>query len=96
LRSLPDNTRVWCAHEYTLKNLKFALTVDGDNDDLQRRFAEVQAARQRQEATVPSWIHLEKRTNPFLRWDQPALQTAVNISDPVRTFARLRGKKDMF
>ena len=96
LRSLPDNTRVWCAHEYTLKNLQFALTVDRDNPDLQSRFAEVKAVRNRLEATVPSMLNIEKRTNPFLRWNQPALQSAVNSRDPVQTFARLRGLKDRF
>ena len=96
LRSLPDNTRVWCAHEYTLKNLQFALTVDRDNPDLESRFASVKAARSRSEATVPSMLSLEKRTNPFLRWNQPALQSAVNSYDPVQTFARLRGMKDRF
>ncbi|MCL2930918.1 MAG: hydroxyacylglutathione hydrolase [Trichodesmium sp. MAG_R03] len=96
LRNLPNNTRVWCAHEYTLKNLQFAMTVDKDNADLQSRFAEVKAARSRNEATVPSMIGVEKRTNPFLRWEQPALQLAVQSQDPVETFARLRRKKDQF
>ena len=96
LQSLPDNTRVWCAHEYTLKNLQFALTVDPDNLDLQSRYASVKAARSRLEATVPSILGLEKRTNPFLRWNQPELQLAVKSQDPVQTFARLRGMKDQF
>ncbi len=96
LQALPDDTRVWCAHEYTLNNLKFALTVDSTNPDLKTRFAAVQAARSRNEPTIPSNLGLEKRTNPFLRWHQPALQTAVNSSNPVQTFARLRGMKDRF
>jgi hydroxyacylglutathione hydrolase len=96
LRSLPENTRVWCAHEYTLKNLQFALTVDGDNADLQKRYDEVKAYRSRGEATVPSLIGIEKRTNPFLRWEQPALQSATKSKEPVQTFARLRGMKDRF
>ena len=96
LRNLPDNTRVWCAHEYTLKNLQFALTVDGDNLDLQQRLGEVKAARSRNEATIPSSIALEKSTNPFLRWDFPSLQSAANSQDSVQTFARLRGMKDRF
>ena len=96
LQALPDNTRVWCAHEYTLKNLQFALTVDGSNPDLQSRFAEVKAVRSRSEATVPSTLGVEKRTNPFMRWNQPALQSAVKSLDPVQTFARLRGMKDRF
>lgn len=96
LRALPDNTRVWCAHEYTLKNLQFALTVDPDNQDLQARFAEVKALRSRSQATVPSMLGMEKRTNPFVRWDQQALQSAVKSLDPVQSFARLRGMKDQF
>ncbi|MBD2258896.1 hydroxyacylglutathione hydrolase [Pseudanabaena sp. FACHB-2040] len=96
LRQLPDQTRVWCAHEYTLNNLKFALTVDGANPELQQRFELVRSARQRQEATVPSPLGLEKVTNPFLQWDNPKLQQAVNSPDPIQTFARLRGRKDQF
>lgn len=96
LRQLPDNTRVWCAHEYTLNNLKFAVTVDSQNPDLQARYKQVQAARQRQEATVPSLLGSEKKTNPFLRWDQPALQATANMQEPARVFGRIRGMKDMF
>lgn len=96
LRQLPDQTRVWCAHEYTLKNLQFAITVDGANPVLGRRLEAVQAARAHQQPTVPSELTLEKQTNPFLRWDQPALQRAVQGQTPVQTFARLRGKKDQF
>jgi hydroxyacylglutathione hydrolase len=100
LRQLPDNTRVWCAHEYTLGNLKFAVTVEPGNADLQQRFAQVQAARQRDEATVPSLLGLEKRTNPFLRWDQPEIMAAMGqggaTGDSVRSFGKLRGKKDLF
>ena len=96
LRALPDNTRVWCAHEYTLKNLQFALTVDQENLDLQTRYTEVQEARRRLEATIPTQLGIEKRTNPFLRWEQPSLQSAVKATEPVQTFARLRGMKDRF
>lgn len=96
LQALPNDTQVWCAHEYTLNNLKFALTVDSTNPDLKTRFAAVQATRSRNEPTIPSNLGLEKRTNPFLRWNQPALQAAVNSSDSVQTFARLRGMKDKF
>ncbi|NER84929.1 MAG: hydroxyacylglutathione hydrolase [Leptolyngbya sp. SIO1D8] len=96
LRSLPDATRVWCAHEYTLKNLQFAITVDAQNPDLQTRLAMVQAARQRDEPTIPAELRVEKQTNPFLRWDVAALQTAAKSTDPVQTFARIRGMKDRF
>jgi hydroxyacylglutathione hydrolase len=96
LRQLPDRTRVWCAHEYTLKNLRFAITVDPDNLALQQRLEAVKQARDHHQATVPADLAMEKQTNPFLRWDYPELQQAVSGRSPVQTFARLRGKKDMF
>ncbi|WP_414754753.1 hydroxyacylglutathione hydrolase [Anabaena sp. CCY 9910] len=96
LRFLPENTRVWCAHEYTLKNLQFALSVDGENTELQKRLDEVKTKRSQGIATVPSLLGVEKLTNPFLRWEQPSLQSAVNSNDPVQTFARIRGLKDKF
>lgn len=96
LRSLPDDTRIWCAHEYTLNNLKFALTVDSQNLALQARYEEVAALRQQAEATVPSWLSVEKQTNPFLRWDATALQLAVGSRDRVQVFGRLREMKDKF
>lgn len=96
LRQLPDETRVWCAHEYTLSNLKFALTVDPDNQDLKARYQKVQQARSQGLATIPSWLGEEKQTNPFLRWDTPALQATTKINDPVRVFGRIRGMKDQF
>ncbi|WP_310487131.1 hydroxyacylglutathione hydrolase [Chamaesiphon sp. VAR_69_metabat_338] len=96
LRQLPDNTRIWCAHEYTLSNLKFAVTVDPDNQELQQRLVDVTAARQALIPTVPTSLGIEKRTNPFLRWDTAALQTSVASRDPVETFARIRGRKDQF
>ncbi|WP_019508397.1 hydroxyacylglutathione hydrolase [Pleurocapsa sp. PCC 7319] len=96
LRNLPDNTRVWCAHEYTLNNLKFAITVDYQNVDLQHRYQEVQIARSRGIATVPSLLGIEKQTNPFLRWDSPAIQATAKMKEPARVFGRIRGMKDQF
>ncbi|WP_392532107.1 hydroxyacylglutathione hydrolase [Nostoc sp. C117] len=96
IRSLPDDTRVWCAHEYTLRNLKFALSLDSYNTDLQKYFDEVNAYRNRGEATIPSLLGVEKRINPFLRWDQPSLQLAVKTNDAVQTFARIRELRDNF
>jgi hydroxyacylglutathione hydrolase len=87
---------VWCAHEYTLNNLKFALTIEPDNLALQARYGEVTAQRQRGEATIPSTLAIEKQTNPFLRWDQAAVQAALGSSDSVTVFTGLRGKKDLF
>ena len=96
LRQLPDTTQVWCAHEYTLNNLRFAVTVDANNPVLDRRLQQVNMARQQDRATVPSELGVEKQTNPFLRWDDPAIQAAMQGQDPAQTFARLRGKKDLF
>ncbi|MEA5447704.1 hydroxyacylglutathione hydrolase [Leptolyngbya sp. CCNP1308] len=96
LRQLPDTTRVWCAHEYTLNNLRFAVTIDGTNATLQQRLTQVQAARAQDQPTVPATLGLEKQTNPFLRWDNASLQRAMNSTSALQTFARLRGKKDQF
>jgi hydroxyacylglutathione hydrolase len=95
LRQLPDRTRVWCAHEYTLSNLKFALTVDTTNLELQARWQEVQKARSQNQPTIPSWLGIEKQTNPFLRWDVSALGDRVGATTGVQTFAKLRGMKDI-
>ena len=67
LEALGDDTTIYCAHEYTLSNARFAVTVEPDNVDLTRRFAEVVAARERGDATVPTTIALERATNPFMR-----------------------------
>ncbi len=96
LRQLPDNTRVWCAHEYTLSNLKFAVTVDRENVALQERYKAGQQARSQHIPTVPSLLGIEKQTNPFLRWDTPELQATANITQPARVFGRIRGMKDNF
>jgi hydroxyacylglutathione hydrolase len=96
LRQLPEDTRVWCAHEYTLGNLKFALTVDRDNPDLQERMITATAMRQRGEPTVPTTIGLENRTNPFMRWDAPAIKRSAGLEIPDRVFARIRGQKDNY
>lgn len=95
-RALPDDTKVWCAHEYTLNNLEFALTVDGRNPDLQQRFQDVKLIRSRSEATIPTTIGIEKKTNPFLRWDDSTLQAAVQVENGVEAFTRLRQMKDHF
>jgi hydroxyacylglutathione hydrolase len=67
LATLPEQTQVYCAHEYTLSNARFAVTVEPDNEALARRAEEVAALRARDEATVPTTIGLERATNPFMR-----------------------------
>jgi hydroxyacylglutathione hydrolase len=98
LRALPDDTVVYCAHEYTQSNARFALTVEPDNSALKRRAKEIDAARSRGEPTVPTTIGLEKATNPFLRPDSPDLQRTIGLvgADPVAVFAETRRRKDRF
>lgn len=77
IRALPDNTQVYCAHEYTLDNLKFALVAEPDNTDLIDRMETTREMRQHKKPTVPSELGLEKRTNPFLRSQIPELKQAA-------------------
>ena len=77
LSALPAATRVYCAHEYTLANIRFALAVEPGNADLQRRAVDATALRARGEPTIPSTIALELATNPFMRSDVPAIQAAA-------------------
>lgn len=98
LKSLPPDTRIYCAHEYTQANGRFALGVESDNQALQQRMAIVNQLRDRHEPTVPSTIAQELATNPFFREDSPSLQANIGMSDkkPVDVFARLRKLKDSF
>jgi len=98
LRSLPDDMRVYCAHEYTQSNARFAVMVETDNTQLMARRASVDAARARSEATVPSLLGEEKQTNPFLRADLAGVQKAVDLVglDPALVFAEIRHRKDVF
>ena len=97
LKALPPETRVFCAHEYTQANAKFALTVEPNNRDLVARAARIDAMRAENKSTVPGTLAEEFLTNPFLRADLPALQLAEGSpGDPVATFAAIRLKKDKF
>ena len=77
LASLPGATRVYCAHEYTLANIRFALAVEPGNADLQLRARDASAQRERGEPTLPSTIGLELQTNPFMRSDADAVRAAA-------------------
>jgi len=97
LRALPDDTTVYCAHEYTASNAAFALSVDGANADLLAYADGVKAKRAQNIPTVPTTIGAEKRANPFLRADDPTLQASVgHASDVVATFAEVRERKNRF
>jgi len=95
LAALPDDTRVYCAHEYTASNARFALSVD-DDPALAARAAAVFAARERGEPTVPTTIALEKATNPFLRAPQLARRVGAEGQPDHQAFAAVRAAKDNF
>ncbi|MDX2224187.1 MAG: hydroxyacylglutathione hydrolase [Rhodospirillaceae bacterium] len=98
LRRLPAATRVYCAHEYTQSNVRFAITVDPANRALRDYEAEVAARRARSLPTVPSTLAVERAANPFLRADAPDLQAAIGMAgaDPAAVFAEVRRRKDVF
>jgi len=95
LAALPDETRVYCAHEYTASNARFALSVD-DGAALKARAAEVFRARERGEWTVPTTIALEKATNPFLRAPLLAARVGKAGAPDHEAFAAVRAAKDAF
>mmetsp|Transcript_66063 Transcript_66063/g.56124 ORF Transcript_66063/g.56124 Transcript_66063/m.56124 type:complete len:130 (+) Transcript_66063:3-392(+) len=97
--TLPDETLIYCAHEYTLSNAKFAVSVEPSNSALQERSAEVHVMRLRGEWTVPSTMGRERLTNPFLRYDLPHIRKALGVSasaGKVEAFAAVRKAKDTF
>jgi hydroxyacylglutathione hydrolase len=83
---LPDNTHVYCAHEYTQSNGRYALVAEPDNAALKARMADVDAARLRGEATVPTTIGLERATNPFMR-----AQSATELAERRKAKDEFRG-----
>ncbi|MDB5409224.1 MAG: gloB [Rhodospirillales bacterium] len=98
LRALPPETRVYCGHEYTQANARFALTVEPDNKALIERARAIDQARAAGRSTVPGLLGDELATNPFLRADRPELQQAAGMAgaDPVAVFAEIRHRKDVF
>jgi len=98
LIALPIDTLVYSAHEYTLANANFALSVDPENSDLQARCKIVEALITQGKATVPSSLREELATNPFLRADNPAIRAVLNMSDAsdAAVFAEIRQRKDNF
>ena len=96
LRGLPDDTRVFCGHEYTLENLEFAASLEGYNPAVQERLQRVRDLRNSGQPSVPSTIAEEKETNPFLRCDDPVFVKAIERDGvaPADLFAEIRGRKD--
>lgn len=102
LRSLPANARLWCAHEYTLKNLRVAVQLGEDNPEQAARLARLehsvaQAGTEPHEwMTIPLVLSEEIETNPFLRWDQQSLQKAIDTRGSLETFTHVRQFRDRF
>ncbi|MDP6109733.1 MAG: hydroxyacylglutathione hydrolase [Rhodospirillales bacterium] len=98
LRNLPDETLVYCAHEYTNANADFALGIEPANEDLKRRADEIVDLRKKGLPTVPSSLGEEKKVNPFLRADNDDLLQAAGLvgQDAVSAFAEIRRRKDNF
>jgi hydroxyacylglutathione hydrolase len=102
LAALPDATKVYCGHEYTLANIRFARAVDPGNTVLAEREERAQKLRDAGKPTLPSTLGEERVTNPFLRCAEPAVVESANkylgsrVSDPVRVFAAIREWKNKF
>jgi len=102
LKDLPADTLVYCGHEYTEKNLQFALTLEPNNERLTEKIARVRSLRAEGVSTVPSTIGEERETNPFFRWESEEIQQnlkgrfpALSL-DPVSVFGKVRQLKDSF
>jgi hydroxyacylglutathione hydrolase len=98
LMTMPDDTQIWCGHEYTVSNGKFALTLEPGNAALQARVKEVQAMRDAGRPTVPATLGLEKKTNPFLRPDSAEIRKSLGMekADTVSVFGEIRERKNSF
>ncbi len=98
LAALPDDTVVYCGHEYTLANAGFAMTIDPENSALVERVAQIKALRADKLPTLPTSIGQEKSTNPFLRVDDARIRQRLNMENAsdVDVFAEIRRRKDEF
>lgn len=98
IRALPPETKIYCAHEYTQANGRFALTVEPGNAALRQRVERVDKLRWQNKPTVPSTLEEELATNPFLRPESDEIQRNLDLlgSKPVQVFAETRRRKDLF
>ena len=98
LAALPAETTVYCGHEYTLANARFALTIDPTNSALRERAAKIEKLRADGKPTLPTTIGEELATNPFLRWHDPAIRKNLGMENAadVDVFAEIRKRKDNF
>ncbi|XP_033630152.1 hydroxyacylglutathione hydrolase, mitochondrial-like [Asterias rubens] len=96
LGQLPNETNVYCGHEYTVSSLRYALTVEPENIDLQKKMEWAMAQRAKEIPTVPSTIGDEKKINPFMRVGEVSVQKYTGTSDAITTMEKLRKDKDNF
>jgi len=98
IRALPPETRIYCAHEYTQANGRFALTMEPGNAALRQRMEQVDALRRQNRPTVPSTLEEELATNPFLRPESEEIRRNLGMvnAEPLRVFAETRRRKDRF
>jgi hydroxyacylglutathione hydrolase len=98
LAALPDETEVYSGHEYAMSNVRFALSVDGENAALQKRAQEIAVARNESRPTVPARLDLERATNPFLRVTDPGFKARLGLENlpDAQVFAEVRRRKDAF
>ena len=102
LMQLPDDTRVYCGHEYTVSNIRFARAVEPDNDALRELEIKAKKLREQDLPTLPSTVAQEKATNPFVRVREPAVIAAANryagkaLNDPVSVLGAIREWKNSF
>ena len=96
LRALPDDFKLYCGHEYTAANVRFALTIEPDNPALKERAEEVKRLRAENKPTVPTLLGQEKKANVFLRADEPSVAASVRMKDrgAAEVFGELRERKN--
>jgi len=98
ISKLPNQTQIYCGHEYTVRNLEFSLTVEPTNVDAKEKLDWAKEKKSKNEATVPSTIEQELKFNPFMRVHKKTIAQNLNMSDatPIQIMAELRKRKDNF
>lgn len=96
LKKLPEDTKIYCGHEYTQKNMEFALTLEPSNPALQKKYQEVVNLRKNNQPTIPTTMAEEKSYNPFLRWESLEIMNRVGKKDPIDVFSAVRRMKDNY
>ena len=96
IKQLPEETTIYCGHEYTLNNVKFALSIDPDNPDLQKYANWVKHQEEEHRPTLPTKLFDQLKCNPFLQCDHEHFQKLYKSTDPIEVFGRMRKAKDNF